>query len=71
MENSIISLEEALKLEDYSDDGFLRYNSLIEAFLSVDSTLSNEILDFIAFIVYQKSHSAKKMYYPTILKLIG
>jgi hypothetical protein len=67
-------LKETLELEDYDEEGAIPVSAFKEAFKTLDidelSDGSGDVLDFILYIIYQKSESLEKMRYSVLFDLI-
>jgi hypothetical protein len=57
-------------LEDYDDEGFIPIHSVKEAFTSLGIELEQDLLDYILYVLYQKSESADKLKYSILIDLI-
>jgi hypothetical protein len=64
------TLKETLELEDYEEDGAIPYTALKEAFVTLELDLGEELLDFILYVLYQKSESLEKLRYPVLFDLL-
>ena len=64
------SLRETLQLEDYEEEGVITLGAFREAFVTLDIEIDEDLLDYIVYIVYQKSESSEKMSYNTLFDLI-
>ena len=58
-----LSLEEAVKLEDYDEVGYISLFSFKEALDMLDVEIEESLRDFIFYYVYTKSESAEKLKY--------
>ena len=58
-------------MEDYEEDGSIPVSSFRDAFTTLE-LFSNDpdLLDFVLYIVYQKSESIDKMRYAVLFELI-
>ena len=57
-------------MEDYEEEGTVTLGAFKEAFVTLDITIDEELLDYIIYIVYQKSESKDKMNYNALFDLI-
>jgi hypothetical protein len=64
------TVRDTLMLEDYDEEGTIPIGAIKESFVTLDIELSEEVLDYLLFVVYQKSESSDKMKYQVILDLI-
>ncbi len=65
-----LSLEEAVKLEDYDEVGHIPLSAMKEAFSMLDVDVSDELQDFIYYIVYCKSDSSQQLKYKVLFDLV-
>ena len=63
-------MKETLELEDYEEEGSVPVGAFRESFSTLDIQMDDELLDFILYIVYQKSESLEKMRYSVLFELI-
>lgn len=65
------TLKETLELEDYEEEGAIPVSAFKEAFQTLDLFQDDlEIIDFVLYVVYQKSESIEKMRYSVLFELI-
>ncbi len=64
------TLKETLELEDYEEEGALSVGSFKEAFSTLDIDIDQELMDFVLFVLYQKSEGLHKLRYAVIFDLI-
>jgi len=64
------TLKETLELEDYDEEGALPASAFREAFSTLDLAIEADLLDFVFFVVYQKSESLEKLRYAALFELI-
>jgi len=64
------TLKDTLQLEDYEDDGTVPISAFQEAFSTLDLEIAPELLEYLMFVVYQRSESIEKMKYGAIFDLI-
>ncbi len=65
-----MSLQEAVKLEDYDEVGFIPLSALKEAISMLDVDVDQDVQDFIFFMVYCKSDSAQQLRYKVLFELV-
>ena len=65
------TLKETLELEDYEEEGAIPVSAFKEAFTTLELFQEDlELLDFVLYVVYQKSESIDKMRYSVLFELI-
>ena len=65
------TLKETLELEDYEEEGAIPVGAFKEAFTTLELFQEDlELLDFVLYVVYQKSESIDKMRYSVLFELI-
>ena len=64
------TLKETLELEDYDYEKAIPVSAFKEAFETLDIDIEDELLDFIFYVIYQKSESIDKMQYLVLFDLI-
>ena len=64
------TLKDTFESEDYNEDGYLPIEMIKESFETLDLNVDNDLLDYIMFIIYQKSESIEKMNYKAIFDII-
>lgn len=64
------TLRETLELEDYNEEGSIPVSAFKESFINLEIEADDELLDFIYYVVYQKSESIEKMRYSVLFDLI-
>lgn len=68
------TLKETVELEDYDEEGAIPLSALKESFATLDlhelTEEPSELLDFILYVIYQKSESLEKMRYSVLFELI-
>ena len=57
------TLKETIQLEDYEESGFVNLSALKEAFQTLDIEMDDDLMDYLLFVVYQKSQSIENMSY--------
>jgi hypothetical protein len=63
-------LKETLELEDYDEEGGIPAGAFRDAFHTLDIDLDEDLLDFIFYVVYQKSESVEKLRYSVLFDLL-
>ena len=64
------TLKDTLQLEDYEEEGVITVSALKEAFQTLDIDIDEELMDYVLFVVYQKSESTERMNYLALFDLI-
>ena len=68
------TLKETVELEDYDEEGAIPLSALKESFATLDihelTDEPSDLLDFILYILYQKSESLEKIRYSVLFELI-
>lgn len=64
------ALLEALKCEDYEEEGLLELSQLHEAIFTVNEELEPSILDYMLYFVYVRSEDHESMQYKHLVELI-
>lgn len=64
------TLKETIKLEDYEEEGIITVAALKEAFETMDIDLDDDMLDYILYVMYQKSESLSKLKYQPLFDLM-
>ena len=61
-------------MEDYEEEGYLSLGQIKDCFETLellnDDLISDELFDYILFILYQKSEGIDKLNYPMLFELI-
>lgn len=61
---------EALKCEDYEEEGLLEFSQLFEAILTVNEELEPSIMDYMLYFVFVRSESHEQMQYKHLVNLL-
>lgn len=64
------TLRETFSLEDYEEEGVVSIGAIKEAFTTLDIQIEQDLLDYIIYVIYQKSESSSKMKYGSLIDLI-
>lgn len=64
------TLIEALRCEDYDEEGSLELSQLQEAINSVNEDLEPAVLDYMLYYVLVRSESAERMEYKNLINLL-
>lgn len=64
------TLKDTLESEDYEDEGFLPMGAIKECFVTLDIDIDDELLDYVLFVIHQKSESIHKMKYSVLFELL-
>ncbi len=65
------TLKETLELEDYDEEGAIPFSALKESFSTLEIDIESEgLLDFVLYVLYQKSESLDKLRYPVLFDLL-
>ena len=64
------TLVEALRCEDYDEEGLLELSQLQEAISTVNEDLEASVLDYMLYYVLVRSQSADKMQYKVLIDLL-
>ena len=64
------TLKETLQLEDYDEEGVLPLSGIKEAFETLDLEVDQELMDYLLYVMYQKSESLERLRYNLIFDLI-
>lgn len=64
------TLLEALRCEDYDEEGILELSQLQEAISTVNEELESAVLDYMLYYVLVRSESAEKMEYKNLINLL-
>ena len=64
------TLSEALRCEDYEEEGLLELSQLQEAISTANEELENSVLDYMLYYVFVRSESAEKMKYKELVTLL-
>lgn len=62
---------EALKCEDYDEEGILDLVQLKEAIMAFDEDVEDELIDYILYYVFARSKSPDRMEYKVLIKLVN
>ena len=57
-------------MEDYEEEGVISLPLLKECFETLDIEVEEELLDYLIYVIYQKSESLEKMKYQVLFDLI-
>ena len=64
------TLVEALRCEDYDEEGLLELSQLHEAISTVNEELESTVLDYMLYYVFVRSESHEKMQYNLLIELL-
>ena len=57
-------------MEDYEEEGTVPIATIKESFETLELNIEPELLEYILFVIYQKSESIDKMRYTALLDLV-
>jgi len=64
------TLKETIQLEDYEEEGVITLAGLKEAFETMDIDLDDDVMDYLLFVIYQRSESLDKLKYQALFDLL-
>ena len=63
-------MKDTLESEDYEDEGVLPIGAIKECFVTLDIEIDDDLMDYVLFIIYQKSENINKMKYSVLFDLL-
>ena len=64
------SFYEALRCEDYEEQGLLELSQLLEAIITVNEDIEPSIIDYMLYFVFMRSESHEEMQYKNLVDLL-
>ncbi len=64
------TLKETIQLEDYEEEGIINVNALKESFETLGIDIDDDLMDYIIFVLYQRSESLDKLKYEVLFDLL-
>lgn len=63
-------MKEALELEDYDEEGAIPASAFRESFVNLEIDIDDELMDFVLYVIYQKSESIDKLRYSVLFEML-
>lgn len=63
-------MKDALELEDYDEEGAIPASAIRESFVNLEIDIDDELMDFVFYVIYQKSESIDKLRYSVLFEML-
>ena len=63
-------MKDTIQLEDYEDEGVVPIAAFEEAFSTLEIEMDKDVMDYLMYVIYQRSENIEKMNYQALFDLI-